>query len=131
MFDIGPWLQEKDIEPEILHPSPAKQMESFSELFIVVKNERFKTSPIAYNGSKSPDILMEEMSMFETAPEKVWYGSPEKNQTGGVQDDAVFALGWCLYGLRFKTVDDMRPRSGRLFLGNYIANKDVVGDYEG
>ena len=130
MFDIGPWLQEKDVEPEILHPSPAKQMESFSELFIVVKNERFKTSPIAYNGSKSPDILMEEMSMFETAPEKVWYGSPEKNQTGGVQDDSVFALGWCLYGLRFKTVDDMRPRSGRLFLGNYIVNKDVVGKYE-
>ena len=130
MFDIAPWLQDKGIEPEILHPSPSKQMEAFSEVYIVVRNERLKTSPISYNGSKGPDILMEEMSMFETAPEKVWYGSPEKNQTNGVQDDVVFSLGWCVYGLRFKTVDDMRPRSGKLMLGNYIANKELVGSYE-
>ena len=129
MFDIAPWLQDKGIEPEILHPSPSKQMEAFSEVYIVVRNERFKSSPISYNGSKGPDILMEEMSMFETAPEKVWYGSPEKNQTNGVQDDVVFSLGWCVYGLRFKTVDDMRPRSGKLLLGNYIANKELVGSY--
>lgn len=129
MFDIGPWLQEKEIEPEILHPTPAKQMESFSELYIIVKNERFKTSPIAYNGSNGPDILMEEMRMFETSPEKVWYGSPEKNKTDGVQDDVMFAMGWCIYGLRFKTSDDMRPRTGKIFLGNYIKNNDVVGEY--
>ena len=131
MFDIAPWLQDKGIEPEILHPSPSKQMEAFSEVYIVVRNERFKSSPISYNGSKGPDILMEEMSMFETAPEKVWYGSPEKNQTNGVQDDVVFSLGWCVYGLRFKTVDDMRPRSGKLLLGNYIANNELVGSYGG
>lgn len=104
-------------------------MESFSELYIIVKNERFKTSPIAYNGSNGPDILMEEMRMFETSPEKVWYGSPEKNKTDGVQDDVMFAMGWCIYGLRFKTSDDMRPRTGKIFLGNYIKNNDVVGEY--
>ena len=101
MFDIGPWLDEKDIYFEVLHPSPGKQKEGFSELYAAVKTERMKVSTINYPGSRGGDLLVEELSMIEASPDKIWYGSPEKNTTGGVQDDVVFSLVWCIYGLRF------------------------------
>ena len=83
MFDLGPWLEELGIEYEILFPTPAKQKEAFSELLISIRDERFKTAPMAYHGTRQKDIFMEEFSMLETTPGKDWYGSPEKNKTDG------------------------------------------------
>lgn len=129
MFDIEPWLIDKGIEVEILHPTPAKQKEGFSELFAIIQGERFKCPPIGYPGSKNPDILFEELSTIETTPGKDWYGSPEKFKSGGIQDDSVFSLVWAIYGLRFKTVDDMQPRTGKDFLGEFVRNKELFGSY--
>ena len=129
MFDIEPWLVDKDIEVDIIHPSPAKQKEGFSELYVAISNERFKCPPIAYHGSKKKDILFEELETVETTPGKDWYGSPEKFKSGGIQDDTVFSVVWCIYGLRFKTVDDMQPRVGKDFLGEFIRNKELFGSY--
>lgn len=129
MFDIEPWLVDKDIEVEIIHPSPAKQKEGFSELYVAISNERFKCPPIAYPGSKKKDILLEELETVETTPGKDWYGSPEKFKSGGIQDDTVFSVVWCIYGLRFKTVDDMQPRIGKDFLGEFVRNKELFGSY--
>lgn len=129
MFDIEPWLIDKGIEVEILHPTPAKQKEGFSELFAIIQGERFKCPPIGYPGSKNPDILFEELSNIETTPGKDWYGSPEKFKSGGIQDDSVFSLVWAIYGLRFKTVDDMQPRTGKDFLGEFVRNKELFGSY--
>ena len=129
MFDIEPWLVDKDIDVDIIHPSPAKQKEGFSELFVAVNNERFKCPPIGYHGSKKQDILYEEMEIVETTPGKDWYGSPEKFKSGGIQDDSVFSVVWNIYGLRFKTVDDMQPRVGKDFLGQFIQNKQLLGSY--
>ena len=129
MFDLEPWLVDKDIEVDIIHPSPAKQKEGFSEFFVAVNNERFKCPPIGYHGSKKQDILFEEMEIVETTPGKDWYGSPEKFKSGGIQDDCVFSVVWNIYGLRFKTVDDMQPRVGKDFLGEFIQNKQLLGSY--
>jgi len=129
MFDIGPWLETKDIEFEILSPVPLKQKEAYSELFLAVQNERIKVSPIAYRGTNQKDILMEELEMIETTPGKDWYGSPEKNKPNGVQDDVCFSLVWCIYGLRFKTADDMLPRTGKTYLGEFISNGELLGSY--
>ena len=129
MFDIAPWLEDHDIEVEILHPSPAKQKEAFSELFLAVNGERFKCPPIGYHGSKKKDILLEEFETLETTSGKDWYGSPEKFKSGGIQDDTAFSIAWCIYGLRFKTVDDMQPRTGKDFLGQFIQNKELLGSY--
>jgi len=129
MFDIGPWLEDRGIEVEIIHPTPAKQKEGFSELYVAVANERFKCPPIGYGGSTGKDILYEEMEMIETTPGKDWYGSPEKNKLNGVQDDTVFSIVWNIYGLRFKTVDDMQPRKGKSYFGEFIKNRDLLGSY--
>lgn len=129
MFDIAPWLEAKDIEVEIIHPTPAKQKEGFSELHVAVANERFKCAPIGYRGTTKKDIFFEEMEMIETTPGKDWYGSPEKNKTDGIQDDTVFSVVWAIYGLRFKTVDDMQPRTAKSFLGEFIQNKELLGSY--
>ena len=73
---------------------------------------------------------MEEMGAVESDPDKVWYGSPEKSKSGGIQDDTVFASVWGIYGLRFKGIEDMRPRVGKGdFLGEFINNKDLYGKY--
>jgi hypothetical protein len=70
---------------------------------------------------------MEEMGAIESDPDKVWYGSPEKNKSGGIQDDTVFASVWGVYGLRFKGIEDMRPRMRRdKFLGEFFPIKNYM-----
>ena len=40
-----------------------------------------------------------------------WFGSPEKKEVHGVQDDSMFSIAWGLYGGRMLGVDDFRLRS--------------------
>lgn len=129
MFDIITWCDEKGVDIELISPTNDKQKEGFSELYLLVASGRIKVAPIGYAGSRGKDILMEEMSILESDADKVWYGSPEKNKSDGVQDDTCFALVWCIYGLRFKSVEDMRPRVGQGFMGQFIQQKDLVGKY--
>ena len=130
MFDIITWCEEKDIEIELISPTVDKQREGFGEFYLAVSNGRMKVVPIGYYGSKQKDIFMEEMGAVESDPDKIWYGSPEKNKSGGIQDDTVFASVWGVYGLRFKGIEDMRPRTGRgKFLGEFVPNKEVYGNY--
>ena len=131
MFDIISWCEEKEMEIELLSPTVDKQKEGFSEFYLAVANGRMKTAPIGYYGSKQKDILMEELGAIESDPDKVWYGSPEKNKSNGIQDDTVFSAVWGVYGLRFKGIEDMRPRVGRgTFLGEFIPNKSLYGNYK-
>lgn len=130
MFDIITWCEERNIEIELISPTVDKQREGFGELYLAVSNGRIKVAPIGYYGSKQKNILMEEMGAIESDPDKIWYGSPEKNKSGGIQDDTVFASVWGVYGLRFKGIEDMRPRMGRgQFLGEFFPNKDLHGKY--
>jgi hypothetical protein len=130
MFDIITWCEEHDIDIELISPTTDKQREGFGEFYLAISNGRMKTAPIGYYGSKQKDILMEELGSVESDPDKIWYGSPEKNKSNGIQDDTVFSAVWGVYGLRFKGIEDMRPRNGRsVFLGEFIPNKDLQGNY--
>lgn len=130
MFDIITWCEEHDIEIELISPTTDKQREGFGEFYLAVSNGRVKTVPIGYYGSKQKDILMEELGAVESDPDKIWYGSPEKNKSTGIQDDTVFSAVWSVYGLRFKGIEDMRPRNGNAsFLGQFVPNKDLHGNY--
>lgn len=130
MFDIITWCEEKDIEIELISPTVDKQREGFGEFYLAVSGGRVKIAPVGYYGSKQKDIFMEEIGAVESDPDKVWYGSPEKSKSGGIQDDTVFASVWGIYGLRFKGIEDMRPRVGKGdFLGEFINNKDLYGKY--
>ena len=129
MWDLVPWCEDIEIEIDALFPTYDRQKESFSELFIAVKQGRYKTPQIAVAGSKLEDILREEMSVFDHDADKRWFGSPEKEEKYGIQDDAIFADAWGMYGLRLKGVDDFRLRRPMQHFGIMFNNKDLLGAY--
>ena len=129
MFDIVTWCDEKNIPLELISPTTDKQKEAFGELYLAVANGRVKVPHIGYYGTRKKDILMEEMEILESDSDKIWYGSPEKNKSDGIKDDTCFALVWGIYGLRFKTVDDMKPRTTTTFMGQFIPNAGLHGNY--
>jgi hypothetical protein len=130
MFDIIPWLEENEIKSELIQPNMERQKMAFSEMFIIVSTERFKCPLIGIAGSKMDDIYKEEMITFEqSTADKLWYGSPEKSERYGIQDDCIFSLVWNIYGMRNLTVDHFRPRGVATFMGMYYENKQVMGRY--
>jgi hypothetical protein len=129
MWDLAPWCEEMDIEAEFIFPTYDRQKEAFSEFFIAVKQGRFKTPQIAVPGSKKDDILREEMQVFDHDADKRWFGSPEKEELYGVQDDSIFAEAWGMYGVRLKGVDDFRMRRPMQHFGIMFDNKGLLGAY--
>jgi hypothetical protein len=128
-WDLAPWCEEHDIQFEAVHPSFDLQKKAFSELFVAVRNGRFKSPAIYVSGVNKSNILWEELEMFDYDPQKKWYGSPQKNERFGVQDDAVFSLGWGLYGSREHGVESFRERQANSFFGVYVPNKRNHADY--
>ena len=129
MFDIVPWLEENEIKFELIQANIERQRMAFTELYSVVATERFKCPPIGVHGSKMDDILKEEMLTFEQDQEKIWYGSPEKTERYGIQDDTMFSTAWGIYGMRNLTVADFRTRGVAPFAGMYYENREVHGRY--
>jgi hypothetical protein len=118
-----------DIEFEAIFPTYDRQKEAFSELFISVKQGRYKVPPLIMPGSKAEDILREEMAVFDHDMDKRWFGSPEKKESRGVQDDSVFSAAWGQYGGRLKGVDDFRTRKMGSHFGIMFENKDLLATY--
>lgn len=130
MFDIVPHLEENEIKFELIQPNIERQRMAFSEMFMIVSTERLKCPLIGVAGSKMDDIFKEEMMAFEqSSDDKVWYGSPEKGERYGIQDDCVFSLAWAIFGMRNLTCNDFRMRGVAPFMGMYYANKNVLGRY--
>jgi hypothetical protein len=109
-WDMVNWGEEKGILFEPVFPTYDKQREAFKELFIAIQQGRFKSPKVFVPGTKGDDILREELLMFDHDQNKKWFGSPEKNDSHGVQDDTIFSLIWCLYGGRNITSDHFRRR---------------------
>src|SRR3989337_2445429 len=128
-WDIDPWCKEEDIPLEIIFPVYDKQKSAFSDLFLAVSKGRFKAPTVYISGSKEEDILREEMTIFYHDPDKRWFGSPEKNEKYGVQDDTMFALAWTVYGGRNLFVDNFRVRKGNVWFGSMIENKQLLGKW--
>ena len=128
MWDVGTWCEEQEIGFETLQPTYDRQREAFSEIFVLYKTGLFKTPSLRVPGSKGPDILEEEVLLFDHNPSKKWYGSPQKTENNGIQDDVVFSLAWNIYGARELDVHDFRERTDSMVFGEMFAER-TVGEY--
>lgn len=128
MWDMMEWCEANEIMLETMSPTYEKQRIVFAELYNLYKNGLFKTPKLRVSGSKGDDILVEEARRFDHNPQKKWYGSPEKQEKYGIQDDAMFSLGLCIYGGRNIGVEDFRSRSGEVNFG-MMYNEKTMGEY--
>jgi hypothetical protein len=128
MWDMSDWCELNDIVLETVSPTYEKQRLMFSELFNLYKTGLIKTPRIHVPGAKTDDILTEELQEFDHNPHKKWYGSPQKGEKYGVQDDAVYALAHAIYGGRNLGPLDFRSREAELNFG-MMFNESTVGVY--
>ena len=125
------WLQKQknEIEYEAVHPGYEKQKEAFTELFTLYRDLRFKTPRVPIMGQKLEDILHEEALVFDHDTQLRWFGSSEKQQKFGIQDDAMYSLAWCIYGGRTLPPDALRERKGTKFFGAFYMADGHLGAY--
>ena len=128
-WDLEPWCAERDIQFEAIYPTYDRQREAFKEFFTLVEKGRFKAPPVPIQGTKRDDILREEAALFDHDTDKRWFGSPEKAEKYGVQDDFIYSTGWCIYGGRMLGPDEFRPRKVARFFGSFSPDKSLVGNY--
>jgi len=128
-WDMVTWCEERKIEFEPIFPNYDRQREAFKEYYTVLSEGRLKCPTIAEGGSKSEDIYREELRKFDHDPAKRWFGSPEKFEKYGVQDDSIYSTAWCMYGGRLKNPDDFRPRDAKPFFGLFIPDNSLIGNY--
>lgn len=126
IWDMAPWCEEHAISFEPLHPSYDKQKAAFSEMHGAIYTGRFKIPPLVVWGSKDTDIFKEETGVFFHDEEKRWFGSPEKMERKGVQDDAMFAIAWGMYGGRELKLDNFKERGGKSYFGTMVHNRALL-----
>jgi hypothetical protein len=126
IWDIVSWCDEHNIKFEVVYPNYDKQKAAFSELYLATKRGRVKAPIVYILGSKEPDILREEMRIFYHDPDKKWFGSPEKFDKDGVQDDSMFSLAWCMYGGRDLNADSFRARKKKMWFGTLIQERTLA-----
>lgn len=126
LWDLAPWCESNDIAIELLHPSYDKQKMAFSEFHGAISSGRFKCPPTVIYGSKGDDIVREELAIFYHDEDRRWFGSPEKNEKYGTQDDSLFALAWGLYGGRDLKSDDFKSRNEKKFWGTMVQNNNTL-----
>lgn len=134
-WDLAPWCEERDVKLDLWVANYDRQKAIFTEFYQAVKFGRFKTPPLAIQGSKKDDIFKEEADVFDhqgpaqTGKKSGWFGSPEKFMRGGVQDDVMFSIGGGIYAGRELGVANFRERKGKIDFGSFFTNPDVLGDY--
>ena len=128
-WDMAEWCEERHIHFEPTFPSYARQKEAFKEFYTVVKDGRFKAPTVHTPGSKQDDIYDEEMKMFDHDETKKWFGSPEKREKRGVQDDCIYSIGWGQYGGKSITHEKFRIRSRKMSFGEMFANPMLSANY--
>lgn len=128
MWDLVDWCIDHDINFEALQPTYTKQREAFSSLYELYQKGYLKTPDIPIYGSRGIDIFVEESSVFSHNMPMKFYGSPEKGEKYGVQDDVMFSLGWTLYGGRHLSAQDFVSRTGNISFGEFYKER-TTGDY--
>ena len=127
--DTVQWCEDNDILPIIYYPVYARQRTMFTELYLAYKSGRFKTPPVLVRGQKQDDILKEEASVFDHNPEasKSKFGSPEKSEKYGIQDDCMFSVGSAVYAGLNLGVDSFRERKGAKSFGMFFKAGGLLG----
>lgn len=134
-WDLAPWCEDKGIKFETWTATYDRQKAMFAELFNAIKTGRYKVPSLAVPGSKGDNIFKEEAEAFDHRPPEPgkktgWFGSPEKFQTRGVQDDAIFSFGGCVYAGRNLSPLDFRERKGGMDFGSFFGGpSNLLGDY--
>ena len=131
VWDMVKWSEEKNITFEPIFPTYDRQREAFKEFYNAIKEGRLKAPKVYVPGSKQMDILREELGNFDHDPDSKWFGSSEKMEVRGIQDDSVFAGMWTLFGGRLLTAADFRPRmiTDESF-GYFQDQKNLIGKYK-
>ena len=119
MSELPQFAEEIQLPVELIHPTYDRQRAAFNELYSLFTEGRFKMPPIGVVGSKTDNVLIEELGIFQHDLGKRWFGSLEKPLRYGIQDDAVYALGLALYSGRDLTPDDFMPRDVNPFFGQF------------
>jgi len=131
MWDIGDWCEELEIEFLALTASYPIQKDGFSEVYSILNEGRLKCPEIVVRGNKKDNILEEEFLLFDHDPIRKFYGTPEKKEKMGVQDDCIFAINWAIYGGRFIGAEDFKSRHVVTSLGEFYEDrKSLVGNYK-
>jgi hypothetical protein len=128
-WDMEKWCEDRDVEFQPIFPTYDRQRDAFKQVLEAAREGRLKCPPLSVPGSKKEDIRDEEMGVFEHDQEKKWFGSIEKFEKYGIQDDFMFALGWGIYGPRLKGIDDFRIRRGAESFGFFIPNRNLHASY--
>jgi hypothetical protein len=127
-FDLLEWCESNDIKAELVYPTYDKQKTAFSEFFIACRDGRFKTPKVPIRGSKQDNIFFEEMSVFDHhADPPKWFGSPEKMEKYGIQDDCIYSVAWGIYGGRELGLKDFRRIAYVPFFGTMYEDKTLLG----
>jgi hypothetical protein len=126
IWDMAPWCEAQQITFEPIHPSYDKQKAAFSEFHGAVVTGRYKSPPLVVWGSKGENIMAEEMAIFFHDDAKRWFGSPEKMEKYGTQDDFMFADAWGIYGGRELKADSFRERNSKPYFGTMIQNRNLL-----
>jgi hypothetical protein len=127
-WDFPVWCEENDIPCELVYPTYDKQKIAFTEFFIACRDGRFKAPKLPVPGYKMDNLMFEEMSVFDHNPDPPkWFGSPEKAEKYGIQDDSIYSIGWCIYGGRSLTMDNFRSIKGNTFFGDFYPDKTMRG----
>lgn len=128
-LDLKQWCEERDIACEVVSPVYGRQKEAFNLYFQIVNEGLFKIPPIGILGSKKQDIFREEMQILDANDETKWFGSLEKHEAKGIQDDTQYSTAWTIWGGRNLGVDDLRVRSNALSLGEIHQQTGLYGQY--
>jgi len=128
-WDVAEWCEERSIEFEPIFPTYERQKPAFKELLEAATEGRIKSPIIVVPGSKESDIFKEELGEFNHDSSKKWFGSSEKFEKYGIQDDSIFSIGWGIYGGRKLNINDFRPRKSLINFGTFSENKALVGNY--
>ncbi len=130
VWDLDTWCEGRNIKFELVYPNYGRQKEAFNEFYNIVKGGLFKVPEITILGSKKENLFTEEMAVFDHDVDAKWFGSPEKSEKYGVQDDSMFMVGWGIYGGRELTVDDFRLRKSMVSFGVFTPDKTLIGKYK-
>lgn len=129
IWDLVPWCETEDIPFEAVFPTYDKQKAAFSEMYLLATGGRLKSPITGVWGSKETDILQEEARVFYHDPDKHWFGSPEKMEREGIQDDSMFAVAWCIYGGREISANDFKERRAETYFGTMIRDQVLLGNW--
>jgi len=120
IWDLDPWCKEKEIKLEVVYPTYDRQRAAFTELYTAFAQGRIKTPPVLVAGSKEPNIFKEEAGILYHDADKHWFGSPEKNEKYGIQDDCMYSVAWTMYGGREIRATDFKERTRKMWWGDFV-----------